>query len=454
MAETVRRVRPTPFDGYIANPHRGCCTFQHFNGDELFPGTKWSEEGPVKFPPRKYSDVTPGYLPTTVSYCRWFWEVVEPEEGKFDFSVIDKSIETAKERGQTLAIRLMPFGSYGQPQLPKWYGKKYPVQPWKFGNGKTLQVPDYESAEYIQKFGGLIIECGKRYDGHPMIETIDVGYIGPWGEGDGEMSVKQMRAMNVAHKKGFSKTARLIEMGGEGQAKVGIAAGAGWRWNCYGDMGNTGSPQILKTNSWNHMFDVYAEAVIKSGGADRWKTQPIHFESGWVPMGWYEKDWDIDFILQQGLKFHVTYFMPKYTKLPEAWMDKLADFSNKIGYRYVYRQAKYDTPVKAGTSFKFHSWIENVGVAPIYRRYDFALRLRQGDHEEIIPIRGVDIRKWLPGDAIIDTTVKLPSSIKPGWAELSAGLLDPQTREARVCFAAKEVYSDRWVGLGGIEVLP
>ena len=120
MPETVRRVRPTPFDGYIANPHRGCCTFQHFNGDELFAGTIWSEEGPVQFPARKFPDVAPGYLPTTVSYCRWFWELVEPQEGKYDFSVIDKSIETAKERGQTLAIRVMPFGSEGQPRLPKW----------------------------------------------------------------------------------------------------------------------------------------------------------------------------------------------------------------------------------------------------------------------------------------------------------------------------------------------
>jgi hypothetical protein len=451
MPETVRRVRPTPFDGYIANPHRGCCTFQHFNGDELFTGTVWSEEGPVKFPARKFPDVAPGYLPTTVSYCRWFWELVEPQEGKYDFSVIDKSIETAKERGQTLAIRIMPFGSEGQPRLPKWYVKKYPVKP--FHHPGTVQVPDYESREYVEKFGRMIGECGRRYDGHPQIETIDVGYIGPWGEGDGEMSAKQCRAFNAAHKKAFSKTPRLIEMGTATQAKVGIATGAGWRWNCYGDLWNPGSPEVLKTNSWNHHYDVFADAVIKSGAVDRWKTMPIHFESGGVPMNWYQGGFDIDFILQQGLKFHVTYFMPKYAQLPDAWMDKLAAFSNKIGYRFIYRQAKFDSPVKAGAAFNFHSWIENVGVAPIYRRYDFALRLRQGDHQEIITLKDVDIRKWLPGDAIIDTTVKLPPSIKPGWAELSAGLIDRESREARVSFAVKEVYSDRWVSLGGIEVI-
>ena len=54
MPEVIRRVRPTPVEDYLSNPHRGCCTFQHFNGDELFAGTSWSEAGPTEFPERKY----------------------------------------------------------------------------------------------------------------------------------------------------------------------------------------------------------------------------------------------------------------------------------------------------------------------------------------------------------------------------------------------------------------
>jgi hypothetical protein len=134
-------------------------------------------------------------------------------------------------------------------------------------------------------------------------------------------------------------------------------------------------------------------------------------------------------------------------------MDKLTAFCRQLGYRYIYRQATIDAQVQRGGSFHFESWIENVGVAPIYRRYDFALRLKQGDHEEIIVLDDVDIRKWLPGDAIIDRSIALPASIKPGWVELSAGLIDPVSKEARVSFAVKEVYSDRWVALNGIEVV-
>ena len=70
---------------------RVAATFQRFNGDELYPGEAWSEEGPLTFPAAKATTgVIDGYLPTTVAYCRWFWNVLEPEEGRYDFSMIEK----------------------------------------------------------------------------------------------------------------------------------------------------------------------------------------------------------------------------------------------------------------------------------------------------------------------------------------------------------------------------
>jgi len=449
MAEFVRRVRPTPSDADLANPHRGCCTFQHFNGDELFRGLSWSEEGPHEFPPRK-AGVADGYLPTTVAYCRWFWETFEPEEGKYDFSLIDKSLETAHARGQTLAMRLMPFGAPGQPLVPKWYREKFPMEAVDYMGSQAL-FPVHDSREYLEKYGNLIREAGRRYDGNPLIETMDVGFIGPWGEGAGEMSAGQMDRFHRLHKEAFPNTLRLIEICGE-QGKIGLKYGTGWRWNCFGDLSDVGSPEVLKTCSWNHTFDVYPE-VLATYALDNWKKYPVHCETGWVVGGWYRNGWDLDFILQQGLKYHLTYFMPKSSRFPEPWLEKLSAWCRKIGYRFVYRQALYETPVRAGGLLRFHSWIENLGCAPIYRHYDFALRLRQGDREEIIPLKDVDVRTWLPGDAIVDVKVQLPASIKPGWVHLAAGLLDPATREARVSFAVKEAFSDRWVSLGGMEIV-
>src|SRR6185436_3351492 len=111
----------------LSNPGKGCATFQRFNGDALNEGTGWSEEGPLSFPPAG-RDVAAGYLPSTVAYCRWFWDVLEPEAGRFDFAMIEGALATARARGQTLQVRLMPFGAHGQPQLPAWYRTTYRVR--------------------------------------------------------------------------------------------------------------------------------------------------------------------------------------------------------------------------------------------------------------------------------------------------------------------------------------
>ncbi|MCY3020873.1 MAG: DUF4832 domain-containing protein [Planctomycetota bacterium] len=460
MAETVRRVRPTPTDEYLGNPHKGCCTFQHFNGDEPFPGTGWSEEGPVTFPlpaAAKLSDrwagrnVAGGYLPSTVSYCRWFWRIMEPEKGRYDFSMIDGALDMCRQRGQTLAVRLMAYGSQQQPRVPDWYAARCPMVERKVKSA-VWKVPVHDAPEYLEHWGGFVQEFARRYDKNPTLESIDVTYIGPWGEGDGECSVEQCRRFADVWKRAFTRTPRLCMVGGD-QMRAGIASGSGWRCDCYGDLRAVGDHDVPRHLSWNHMYEAYPPEVIAGGATDAWKTGPVHFEACWVPMAWYQNGYDIDFILEQGLKYHGTYFMPKYTRMPEVWMEKLERFCRTLGYRFVYRIALFDRQVKRGGSLHIKSWIENVGVAPIYQRYDLAFRFRQGDHEAVVPLKDIDIRTWLPGDFWLDRNIPLPEGFKPGCAELAAALVDPATQEAKVSFAVKEVFPDRWVDLNGIEIV-
>jgi len=449
MAEVIRKVRPTPTDEYLANPHKGCCTFQHFSGDPLFPGMRWSEEGPLEFPPAKDTTPPKGFLSSTVAYCRWFWRVLEPKKGQYDFSMIEKSLETCSQRGQTLAVRLMAFGSLNQPAVPDWYAERYPLQTQKRGRGQ-IRHPVHDSPEYFEHWGGLIREAGRRFDGHPLLDTVDLAYIGPWGEGDGECRQERCREFSELWREAFPRTHRLVNIDGVQMAE-GIATGTGWRCDFFGDMSTVGSPTVPKHLSWRHMFDSYPRQVSLMGATNAWQTAPVHFEC--CPMHWYTHGWDLDFILEQGLKYHGTYLNPLSTALPEPWMDRLASFCRRLGYRFVFRQASFDVSVANRGSSRFQCWIENVGVAPIYRRYDFALRLRQDDHEAVIPLKDVDVRTWLPGDFWLDTHVTVPEGFRPGWVELSAGLIDPETLVAKVNFAVKERFSDRWVPLSGIEVL-
>jgi hypothetical protein len=469
MRTKTYKIRPTPTDAYLANPHKGCCTFQHFNGDDFFPGTSWSEEGPLEFPaPRqsgvgydalkylnelnscgRWEGVKKGYLPSTVAYCRWFWNVLEPEAGKYDFSMIDGSLERCRETGQTLAVRLMAHGAPGQPEVPEWYSKKYTMLDVKYGS-YSYRCPDYDSNEFFKLWGQLIKTFAEKYDNNPLLESVDVAFIGPWGEGAGKCSHEKCVQFAELWENAFKYTPRISLIEGY-QFKEGIKRGSGWRADCFGDSiggedlkGDSTVPLHL---AWNHMYDCYPAAICRADAGDVWQTAPVYLESCSVPTLWHQMGRDLEWIVQQGWKYHATYFMPKYTLIPDEMLPMLRKFCSRLGYRFVFHQALVSYSAKEKKQLNMQIWIENVGVAPLYRKYDFALRLRQGTSEIIIIPPNIDIRKWLPGDVWLDLEFEIPGDFKAGEVELAAGIID-EDKIARINFAVEERYLDRWVPLG------
>ena len=296
----------------------------------------------------------------------------------------------------------------------------------------------------------MVSEFGSRFDGHPDLESVDIAYIGPWGEGAGECSEEGVEKITEIYRRAHAKTPLVAMITGH-KMMAGVRAGAGWRCDCFGDLGIWHNPNLPNHMQWNHHYDCYPEAVCECGAQDAWKHAPVVFETCSVPMTWYEKGFDIGFILRQGLKFHGSVFMPKSTALPEAWMDLLRDFTNDLGYRYVLRQFKYDARVKAGTSFDCTCWIENVGVAPIYRGYTFAVKLTQNGRTHVHR-SDADIKTWLPGDAWLRETVPLPNDFRPGNVMLHAGLIDSTSGEPKVRFANEDAEADGWLPLDTIEI--
>ncbi|MCH2175027.1 MAG: DUF4832 domain-containing protein [Lentisphaeria bacterium] len=455
MIESHYKVRFSEYDGYLRNPHKGCCTFQRFNGDALNVGSAWSESGPEEFPEAVTEMVgtgghgqpvktIPGYLPSTVSYCRWFWASIEPVEGEYDWSFIDQAFTVAEKRGQTLAVRLMSFGSMLQPQVPEWYQKKYTCEKVTVKD-KIWYRPDHDSEDYFRLWGRVIQAFADRYDDDERLETIDIAFIGPWGEGNGTCSKAQVDRFVSLWTTAFKQTPCLALVEGY-QLNAGIKANTGWRCDCFGDSAFPGSLEVPKSLSWNHHYDAYPKSICQSGAQDTWKHAPVHFETCWVPKTWKEQGANLDFIIQQGLKFHGTYFMPKSTELPQEWMKKLADFCERLGYRFVLRQVRLPRFLSR-QKFVFEAWIENTGVAPIYRKYDLALRFRQESEDFIVPVKNVDIKTWLPGDIWIEQVIELPPKLTAGICEISIAIVD-KNRNPKVKFAIKEIFKDNWHPLG------
>src|SRR6267142_6530638 len=71
-------VRPKEIHDVLVNPDMGITTFQRFNGQEPNPPLKWSEVGPATKLPA--AATSPDFPEASVAYCRWYWNVVEPEQ--------------------------------------------------------------------------------------------------------------------------------------------------------------------------------------------------------------------------------------------------------------------------------------------------------------------------------------------------------------------------------------
>jgi len=216
----------------------------------------------------------------------------------------------------------------------------------------------------------------------------------------------------------------------------------GWRADCFGDVnmsggwGNVskeGPPAAADPLSWNHMYDYYPMHILKAKGQDAWRTKPVIFESCWVPRTWFRNKFPIDWLIQQGLKYHMSVFMPKSSPIPPEWTEKFNEFIKRMGYRLVLRQMMTPAKVKRGGSFWYYIWIENIGVAPPYRRYRLAFRLRQGEVSELI-VSPSDVTRWLPGDIWLDEKRPLPPSLKPGKVDVDVALIDENSSEPRVNF--------------------
>jgi hypothetical protein len=99
-----------------------------------------------------------------------------------------------------------------------------------------------------------------------------------------------------------------------------------------------------------------------------------------------------------------------------------------------------------------HMWWLNAGVAPVYGDYDLVIELRSEKNSTVIPIP-VDVRKWLPGDAVFDGTVFIPTELEPGPYDVRVAMLDPRTKKPAIRFANEGRLEDGWYAMGSLNVL-
>jgi hypothetical protein len=296
-----------------------------------------------------------------------------------------------------------------------------------------------------------VAAAGARYDGHPYLDAVDISSVGYWGEGwsDYMPPFPVQKALIDIWFAAFPHTPLLMNFDEEKALAYGTQQGAGWRLDCLGDMRSQYWESWHRT--WSHMLDFYPLQVVRAGIQNVWQRSPVSLETCWVPGFWKQQGWDVNYILDQALRWHVSTVNVKSSPIPPEWKGAFDDFQKKMGYRFILRRLEYPSKAKAGSMMPVHMWWLNAGVAPVYREYVLALELRSSSGSAVIRT-DAEVRKWLPGDAVYDGSVYVPDTLKPGAYRLCVALLDPRTGVPAIKLAIEGRQPDGWYDLGEIQV--
>jgi len=448
--EVVQFLRPPHEDGYINNPHKGTTTFQRLAGEDLYPDLKWDDsKAPMSFSKlgEKQKDIK-NYPPSRIAYIRWVWKDLEPEKGKIRFDVVENALAAAAQRGQTLQLRFQPFSG---ADTPEWYWKTGARIDEKVKQWRGYAAPDHNDYRYLKHWGDFIRAMGKKFDGHPNLETVDLAYGGDWGEMGGNATYETARKLVDIYYEAFPTTTLILMAGSPGAEYAAKQTNriVGWRADCFGDLSKAGWRKRDTTeNNWNHMYVAYPTLFELDGLKDKWKTAPVILETCGSVASWYNDGYDIDKILETALRFHASVFMPKSVKIPDEWMPKIMDFNEKLGYNFYILNMVVPRKTSPGKELRIRTTIDNEGVAPIYKKYLFAIKLTQGNREYIYH-SDQDIRKWMPFYSNFADVLTVPIDFKAGVASISCAIVDTNDKPV-VRFAIKDIDNNGWHPLGRI----
>ena len=365
-------------------------------------------------------------FPCSVVYVRFNWADIEPEQGRFNWQVIDEVIDAWKPRGATVALRVMTCNAHsiGYYASPKWLfdagckGFEYlrgGDDPTSGGKRIPRIEPDYADPIYLARHGEFLKALGQRYDGSPVVEFLDIGSYGIWGEWHttNPVSVAVRKQIVDLYLRAFPRTPMAF-MSDDAEVLIyALAHGTGFRRD------GVGSP-------WHEQNWIgskkYADVPDM---AKTWQRAPVVFE--WF--GNYDylqsKAWSFDAAVSFMLTNHVTLINDNVGRVPPEAMPQLQRLARLAGARFVLREVAHEKELDPGAALRLEMKWANVGVGKLYRQYALRCALIDSTGKVCLTTDAkADPRAWLPGEHSVVESVSLPGTLKPGEYSVAVGILD------------------------------
>jgi len=111
---------------------------------------------------------------------RWSWAQLEPQQGRYDFSAVERDITPWAKANKKVLIGV-PLAGQQRGVTPDWVFDELPAIDFiRTGKNTRVKVPQYWHEKFLPTVSGLVRALGKTYARDPRIEgvMIGVGHIG------------------------------------------------------------------------------------------------------------------------------------------------------------------------------------------------------------------------------------------------------------------------------------
>ncbi len=168
-------VRPRDNGKALVNPQMGW-TFHYYSNITDNYGSRLAP-----------SDTLDDFPGLSTIYLRLPWAFIEPNEGEYDWSIVDAPSQRWIGKGKRVAFRFSCTESWMRYATPKWV-QDAGAKGYNFGRGGLDEKgpfwePDYGDPIFLEKLDRFLAAAAARYDGNPHVDFLDVGSVGVWGEG-------------------------------------------------------------------------------------------------------------------------------------------------------------------------------------------------------------------------------------------------------------------------------
>lgn len=392
-------------------------------------------------------------------YIRLAWAYLEPQEGQFDWKVIDRLIDKWVGHGLGIAFRISCKETSTdrieqQFATPRWVmqagaeGGFYrsgqvvgPDGPWE---------PVFDDPVFMAKLENFLRAFAARYDGKPWLRYVDIGSIGDWGEGHLHSGSRKEYGYEVRkehidlHLKYFDDTQLVVtddfvyaiedEQERQRMHRYVVDHGISYRddsilvdWyvTAYPETWTVRSPEFF-ADVWRDrptVFELQHYGHVKRDG--NWTAAP-----GSSLEKFAEGQSGADFFRGALELLHATYIgyhgyaHEWYADNPELTVELL----NRCGYWYFLHRVELPDALRPGQDCHLEMVWENRGVAPAYEAYTLHVRLDGPTLADFAFDSGN--RRWLPGRKgrthTKRYTLALPENLPPGQYGVRIKLYDEQ----------------------------